>query len=65
MTLQARLSCSVPKMALSAFKWLSYSLGLLVMPAALAPMTLTWIENRQARDLQALAPYVSPVSVLP
>lgn len=50
-------------MALSALKWLSYSLGLLLVLAALVPVTVTWIEHRQARDLQALAPYVSPAAV--
>jgi flavodoxin len=48
--------------AISARKWLLYSLGLLLVVAALVPVTVTWIERRQARDLQALAPYVSPAA---
>jgi flavodoxin len=46
--------------AFSALKWLVYSLGLLLFLVALVPVTVTWIEHRQARDLQALAPYVPP-----
>ena len=46
----------------SAFKWLLYSLGLLLVVGALVPVTVTWIERRQARDLQALQPYRSPVA---
>jgi hypothetical protein len=37
--------------ALLALKWLSYSLGLLLVLAALVLVTVTWIERRQARDL--------------
>lgn len=43
-------------------KWLSYLLGLLLVLAALVVVTVTWIERRQAGDLQALAPYVSPMA---
>ena len=45
--------------ATSALKWLLYSLGLLLLVAALVPVTVTWIERSQARDLQALQPYGS------
>jgi len=48
-------------MAFSALKWLSFALSLLPVLAVLIPVTVTWIEQRQAHDLQALAPYVSPV----
>ena len=44
--------------AFLTLKWLLYSLALLVVLAALIPVTVTWIEHRQARDLQALTPYV-------
>lgn len=47
---------------LSAFKWLLYLLGLLLVLAVLVAVTVTWIERRQARDLQALPPYRSPVA---
>lgn len=47
---------------LSALKWLSYLLSLLLVLAALIPLTVTWIERRQASDLHALAPYVSPMA---
>lgn len=47
-------------MALSALKWLTSSLGLLLVLVALILVTVTWIERRQARDLQARIPYVSP-----
>ena len=47
---------------LSALKWLSYLLGLVLVLAVFVVVTVTWIERRQARDLQSLAPYVSPVA---
>lgn len=47
---------------LSAFKWLLYSLGLLLVVGALVPVTVTWIERRQARDLQSRELYESPVA---
>ena len=46
----------------SALKWLLYSLGLLLVVGALVTVTVTWIERRQARDLQALQPYRLPVA---
>lgn len=49
-------------MTLSTLKWLGYVLGLLLGLAALVVVAVTWIERRQARDLQALVPPVSPVS---
>lgn len=47
-------------MALSALKRLAYALGLLLVLVALVLVTVTWIERRQARDLQARISYVSP-----
>jgi flavodoxin len=47
---------------LSALKWLSYLLGLVLVLAVFVVVTVTWIERRQARDLQSVAPYVSSVA---
>lgn len=46
--------------ALTALKWLSYLLGLLLVLAALVLVAVTWIERRQARELQARVPYPAP-----
>jgi len=48
--------------AISVLKWLLYSLGLLLVVAALVPLTVTWIERRQAHNLQVRHLYVSPVA---
>lgn len=47
-------------MALSTLKWLASVLGLLLVLVALILVAVTWIERRQARDLQVRIPYVSP-----
>ncbi|MCA9472365.1 MAG: hypothetical protein MRJ96_14000 [Nitrospirales bacterium] len=44
----------------SLLKCLLSLLTLLLVVAALVPVTITWIERRQASDLQKLVPYGSP-----
>lgn len=47
--------------AFLVLKWLLYLLAFVLVFAALVPVTVTWIEDRQARDIQALRPYVPAV----
>jgi flavodoxin len=41
-------------------KWLSWAIGVVLVPVALVPFAVTWIERRQARDLRTREPYRSP-----
>ncbi|TDF67582.1 hypothetical protein E1J61_02290 [Cupriavidus sp. L7L] len=38
-------------------QWLMIALGLALVAAALLPITVTWIEKRQARQVRDMAPY--------
>lgn len=41
-------------------KRIALGVGALIAVAALAPLVITWIESRQARDVAGLEPYTSP-----
>ncbi len=41
-------------------KWLAIGLGALLAVAALAPLAITWVESRQARQAAGRVPYAAP-----
>ena len=50
-------------MPITIVKWSLIGLALLALTAALVPLAVTWVENRQARDLQGREAYSLPAQV--